>query len=246
MEISQSEKLYLSTLSENKASPKLKRTIEKCKLSCDLIEQSNELMSKSSISRIGIAHFGGPAYSTIANCDSKARKYVDLRIMEYQAKLLSRPIKSNPSRTVKQDIPSPELRRLFSDLEQRNNLLQIMLEDLKERLLIATRGRPTRIGAAISLGPGPTTGALQIPPDENASCDYTKRDLLSDEFQLGLRVLRSILLLVDDNDPLRSSAKLNWKSHNGIRYLQAETEGEFITLAIQSEISILNRLLKII
>ncbi|AOE88105.1 hypothetical protein THL1_5558 [Pseudomonas sp. TCU-HL1] len=246
MDITQSEKLFLKTLSDDGSSPKLKRTLENCKLSCDLIEQSNEAMSKSSISRIGIANFGGPAYSTIANSNSKARMYVDLRIREYQTKLLSRPIRSTPFPDSKLDIPSLEFKRTLADLEQRNKLLQIMLEDLKERLTFATRGRPTRIGAAIHLGPDPVTGALQVPTDENSPGAFITQNSLNDEIQLALEVLRRILILIDDRDPLRSTASLSWQSHDGRRYLRAETEAEFLTLATQSETSVLLRLLHIV
>lgn len=135
------EQLFLQLISDGSISAKLKSTLNMVKKTCDLITDAQGAMTFSTISSVGTKNFGGPAYSTIANKNAKARPYILLRIKEYLSSKNKpdSPILASEQCTIDINNMDPPTRRMVQDLIQRNQLLQGIMEDLKKRAILDTR-----------------------------------------------------------------------------------------------------------
>lgn len=240
------EQLFVQLMSDSGISAKLKSTLNMVKKTCDLITGAQGIMTFSTISSIGTKHFGGPAYSTIANKDAKSRPYILLRIKEYQ---LSKnkpdvPILASEQRSIDINNMDPPTRRMVQDLIQRNQLLQGMMEDLKKRVVLDTRQVAHDTAQAISMGVDLSTGALPY-PDKNIKRTFHPADKPingAESFECPVEIVhivRRLLKLVDSHDPDRRQATINWETYDGKYYLRAETEVEEVTLITETELPVL-------
>ncbi len=234
-------------LAAKDASPKLKSTLEKARKACDVIEQAGGKMNFRTIAKIGTDNFGGPSYSTIANTDAKAKPYVDLRIAEYaqkQKKGVSQPKKSTSKRTIDTSTLDPVTSRMVHDLQQRNQMLEEMLKDLKDRALMETRKSPHRTAEAIALGVDPATGGLAIPERKEKEVNEQSHPALLKSSTPScpnevLEVVRRLLTLIDPDDPLKNTAQLSWDKHHDHPYLLADQDAGKQTLISPRELPVI-------
>lgn len=240
------EQLFVQLISDSDTSAKLKSTLNMVKKTCNLITAAQGVMTFSTISSVGTKHFGGPAYSTIANKNAKARPYILLRIKEYQATKKSTDTQklSSEQRSIDINNMDPLTRRMVQDLLQRNQLLQGMMEDLKKRAILDTRQVAHNTAQAIGMGVDPSTGALPY-PDKNIKRTYhPANESINgvESFECPIEVVhiaRRMLKLVDSHDPDKRQATVNWETYDDKYYLRAETEVEEITLITEIELPIL-------
>ncbi|MBC7000997.1 hypothetical protein BIZ37_00395 [Photobacterium sp. BZF1] len=239
------EQIYLQIMTG--AGPKLKATLKMAKKACDLIADSGNKMSYATIARLGQEHFGGPAYSTIANSNSKAKPYIDLRIKEYQA---AYPVKTPNikatlgTRTIDVSALDPSTRRMVMDLQQRNQLLEGIQKDLEKRVLQETRQAPHDTAQAITMGVDPVTGGLPVPERTGKQVTGSTPAVLPDSASQAyprevIKVIRRLLEMVDPDDPDRQEATVRWSQHQGQPYLLGETEIEEAVLVTETELPVL-------
>lgn len=240
------EQLFLQLISNSGISAKLKSTLSMVKKTCDLISGTQGVMTFSTISSVGTKHFGGPAYSTIANKNAKVRPYILLRIKEYQfsKNKPDSPILASERCTIDINNMDPPTRRMVQDLIQRNQLLQGMMEDLKKRAILDTRQVAHDTTQTISMGVDPSTGALPYPDKsiKRTSHSANKPINRTENFECPVEVVhivRRLLKLVDTHDPDKRQAIVNWETYDDKYYLRAETEVEEITLITEIELPIL-------
>lgn len=240
------EQLFLQLISDSGVSAKLKSTLNMVKKTCDLITGVQGVMTFSTVSSVGTKHFGGPAYSTIANKNAKARPYILLRIKEYQAtkNKPGAPILASDQRSIDINNMDPLTRRMVQDLIQRNLLLQGMMEDLKKRTILDTRQVAHDTAQAIGMGVDPSTGALPY-PDKNIKKTFHPANKTingAESFECPVEIVyivRRLLKLVDSHDPDKRQATVNWETYDDKYYLRAETEVEEVTLITEIELPIL-------
>lgn len=237
------EQLFEQLISDSGISVKLKSTLDMVKKTCDLITDAQGAMTFATISSVGTKHFGGPAYSTIANKNAKARPYIILRIKEYHA-TKNKPdaqILASEQHIIDINNMDPLTRRMVQDLLQRNQLLQGMMEDLKKRAVLDTRQVAHDTAQAIGMGVDPSTGALPY-PDKNIKHPANKPINGAESFECPVEIVyivRRLLKLVDPHDPDKRQATVNWETYDDKYYLRAETEVEEVTLITETELPIL-------
>ncbi len=240
------EQLFLQLISDRGISAKLKSTLNMVKKTCDLIIDAQEVMTLSTISSVGTKYFGGPAYSTIANKNSKSRPYILLRIKEYQ-RSKNKPdssILSSEQCAIDINNMDPPTRRMIHELIQRNQLLQGMMEDLKKRAILDTRQVAHDTAQTISMGVDPSTGALPYPDKSIKMVSYPSNKPINGTKNIEcpvevVHIVRRLLNLVDSQDPDKRQALVNWEAYEDKYYLCAETEVEEIILITEIELPIL-------
>lgn len=240
------EQLFEQLISDSGISVKLKSTLNMVKKTCDLITGAQGVMTFATISSVGTKHFGGPAYSTIANKNAKARPYITLRIKEYHAtkNKPDAPTLASEQRSININNMDPLTRRMVQDLLQRNQLLQEMMEDLKKRAILDTRQVAYDTARAIGMGVDPLTGALPY-PDKNIKRTFNSANKPINGVEYFecpveiVHIVRRLLKLVDIHDPDKRQATVNWETYDDKYYLRAETEAEEVTLITEIELPIL-------
>ncbi|CAH6895099.1 conserved hypothetical protein [Vibrio chagasii] len=218
----------LKELLAGSTSQKFHNSIDGVKRACDAIERMGAIMDYSKVAAYATEHFGRPKRQTVMN-STKLKSYIDLRISEYKTKRKELfPIKPHNKSARELDMSGldPTMRRKVADLQQRCNMLQNILEDLKERAVINTRISPHPTAQAIAVGASPSHGNLQIvqqatsqelPPglsQQSAEPNHSYPAVASS-------VLGRLITLLDDADPHHQSATLSWESHRDHRFMQA-------------------------